>query len=174
MIESHHFYEAPTESLSSLTSLIREPLGMLEIRCPKCHSPTLKSQSFAPPTASVISFHAIFLLLISIHEIRSLSTLQIRSAPEEPRPPPLVLVSRFFLAWCLRKGVITLFIFIAPLSRGLMYINHVSILPPPPPRGSPSHLTTLRPHVLLTSAKAAGEERALAKRTVIHQIKRAG
>lgn len=87
------------QNLFPYVSYNREPLEMLEIRCPKCHPPTLKSKSFAPPTASVIliSFHTIFLLLISIHEIRSLqlrSAVQGISLPLTPSRPCVALFPR--------------------------------------------------------------------------------
>lgn len=69
IIESRHFYEAPKSLLS---------LRLAETRYRTlpavATSPTLKSRSLHLDASILISFHAIFLLLISIHEIHPCAT----------------------------------------------------------------------------------------------------
>lgn len=71
IIESRHFYEAPK-------SLLPLSLRLAEARYRTlpavATSPTLKSRSLHLDASILISFHAIFLLLISIHEIHPCAT----------------------------------------------------------------------------------------------------
>lgn len=71
IIESRHFYEAPK-------SLLPLSLRLAETRYRTlpavATSSTLKSRSLHLDASILISFHAIFLLLISIHEIHPCAT----------------------------------------------------------------------------------------------------
>lgn len=117
--------------------------------------PTLKSRSLHLDASILISFHAIFLLLISIHEIRSCATAVAGAiserARQRERKRKRAAVSfsfsssmpHFFLVKCLQK-VNNAFIFIA----SLQLINH-GILALFLSRGSPLYLTTFRETCIL-------------------------